>query len=155
MNKDLQQIETLIAPLLQQPAWGVRLGVGSFVTVEFGAPVVREGRPHGEWHLWVYCCAWRLETPTAVLAGSEDERPKLEEAVKNLEGRTLLSVELMAPSLQATLLFDTGLRLHLLPVTSEEYEHWLLYLPDGNVLVIGPGSSWACEPASGRAPADA
>ena len=36
---------------------------------------------HGEWHLWPYNCAWRLEEGDKILAASEDERNNLEVAV--------------------------------------------------------------------------
>lgn len=41
-------------------AWGARLGVGSFVTIEFGEEVKEQpsSKTHGEWHLWVYMATW-------------------------------------------------------------------------------------------------
>jgi hypothetical protein len=64
-------------PLLGLPSWLVKRGYGSFITLEFGQPQIREGRyvaregylpdiPIGvelrptsvcsDWHLWIYSC---------------------------------------------------------------------------------------------------
>jgi len=47
---DLTEIQAIIAPLLGQKAWDVSLGVGSFITIEFGAPLSIEetAKIHGE-----------------------------------------------------------------------------------------------------------
>lgn len=89
--------------MLGKKAWGVSLGEGSFITIEFGNPVPSESeedkkRIHGEWHLWIYCCSWRLEQGEEILTASEDSQSKLEEAFKKLEGLTLYSVELLPPA---------------------------------------------------------
>src|ERR1700676_478999 len=76
------------APLIGLPAWFIQRGHGSFLTLEFGAPHLEIREPKvvrpdmdervaallrrrqvslgGEWHLWIYCCHWR------VLSGSEE-----------------------------------------------------------------------------------
>jgi hypothetical protein len=150
-EQDIREIQSNVAPLLGKKAWGVALGVGSFVTLEFGEPrplATGEGQ-RGEWHLWVYCCAWRLETESEVLAGSEDPREHLAEAVRRLEGLVLERIEVLAPSLESTLTFEGGMRLRLFPlIFAGEYEHWLLYTPEGDVLSIGPGTSWSLEKSS-------
>jgi hypothetical protein len=121
-DTDLNDIQTKIGPFLGQQAWNVTLGEGSFITLEFGAsrPTTRAGeRQHGEWHLWVYCCAWRLDGAEDVLAASEDMRTKLEAAVQHLNGLTLRAVDIRRPALETTLTFDGGIMLHLFPVFSD------------------------------------
>jgi hypothetical protein len=143
---DIHEIQLKIEPLLGKKAWGVSLGVGSFVTLEFGAPLPYEKIPnrfHGEWHLWITHCAWRLEVGIKVLAASEDPRPKLKKAVQHLEELALCSVVLTLPALQTTFTFDNRVVLHLFPIYTEEFECWMLYTPDGNVLTIGPGDRWS------------
>ena len=66
------------------PCWNAKSGWGSFLTMEFGLPhlEIREPSPpkpdwslrtrrsqarrlvvvHGEWHLWIYCCEWKVHT---------------------------------------------------------------------------------------------
>lgn len=144
---DLRGIRERVAPLLGQRSWDARLGIGSFVTLEFGTPREPVGkRAHGEWHLWVYCCAWRMDEGDEVVAASEDARDMLEQAVTRLEGRVLERVEITGPALETTWWFERRLALHLFPIFSRDFEHWLLYLPGGDVLTAGPGTSWSLEP---------
>lgn len=148
---DIREIQAKINPLLGQQAWGAALGVGSFITLEFGAsrpPVNERGSTHGEWHLWVYCCAWRLEGSGEVLAASEDARPQLEAAIQHLNGLAIRTVEVQPPALETTITFDGGIVLRLFPIFTEGFEHWMLYTPDGNVLTIGPGTTWSYEKAT-------
>lgn len=149
-EKDILDIQSIIRPLLGKKAWGVSLGVGSFITLEFGTlhPTNRSPkRPRGEWHLWVTHCAWRLEDESEVVAGSEDPRSNLKQAVQRINGLALRSVTITAPALETTLAFD-GVFLHLFPIYSAEFEHWLLFDPGGKVLRIGPGMNWTYESAS-------
>jgi hypothetical protein len=149
-ESEILQIKAHIHPIIGQKAWGVSVGVGSFITLEFGDPIqsTELSRSHGEWHLWIYYCAWRLEKGNSVLAGSEDPRPKLEQTVKCMEGLTLNSVEILPPALETIVRFSEQIVLRLFPIYSEEYEHWMLYTPNGNVLCIGPGSNWSYESSS-------
>jgi hypothetical protein len=147
---DIQRIQAKLEPLLGNRAWGVSLGVGSFITLEFGAVIqdkVPES-PRGEWHLWVTYSAWYLEKNGEVLSASEDPRPRLRSAVQAMENRMLRSVEITCPALETVFCFDEALSLHLFPVYSQDYEHWLLYAPDGNVLTVGPGIEWSYSSAS-------
>jgi hypothetical protein len=102
-------------------------------------------RIRGTWHLWVYCCAWRLETPDDVLAYCEDSRSRMAKALQMLEGKTLEDIEIHLPGGDTLLRFEGGLLLRLMPTHSEDYEHWMLYTPEG-VLVFGAGTNWSFEP---------
>lgn len=154
---DLSAVQAAIAPLLGQKPWRASLGHGSFITLDFGQklPPIRKfspsGKPlsdRGEWHLWIYMCAWRLENNGEVLACCEDPRPKMEAAVQFIQGVTLESVELMRPLWDTTFFFARGITLRTFSIYSEECEHWQLFMSNGNVLVIGPGSDWSCVSAS-------
>jgi hypothetical protein len=142
----IQEVQAKINPLLGQKAWGVSLGLGSFLTLEFGEPLPTDDKHpkvHGEWHLWLYNCAWRLEEKDEILTASEDDQDKLEIAIRRLENLTLTSVDLVFPALDAIFIFEHQVVLRLFAIHSEEYEHWLLYIPDGNVLTVGPGNCWS------------
>jgi hypothetical protein len=143
---DIQQVKSYINPLIGQKAWGVSLGVGNFITLKFGTSV--KSSFDGDWMLWIYYCAWRLEQGSSVLAGSEDSRPKLEQFIKYLEGLTLDSVEIFPPSWDTIFRFSEQIVLRLFSIYSEECEHWMLYTPDGNVLCLGPNSSWSFNSSS-------
>ena len=142
-STDLNEIHRILSGLIGQSAWGVFLGVGSYITAEFGsAKSADSGRVHGEWHLWVYNCAWRLQTADAVLAGSEDDRERLRTVLEALNGKTLRSFTVYCPAGEATLTFEGDLELRLFPVTTTDYEHWMVFAPDGHVLQMGPGAEW-------------
>lgn len=145
-QSDIQEIKAKLLPLFGKKAWDVSLGVGSFITIEFGNPVApesEEGRTHGEWHLWVCSCAWRLEEGDEVLAGSDDPRETLQEAIRCIEGLSLQSVELFPPAPDVVFRFGDNVVLRLFPCEFvEESEHWMLFTPDENVLTLGEEGGW-------------
>jgi hypothetical protein len=121
-----QFIASIIAPLLGQRAWGATLGVGSFITAEFGevAPTTKaHRREHG------------------------DPRPKLRASVESLNGLALMSIEVLSAALDTAFTFEGDLVLRLFPIYSEEHEHWKLFTPDGNVLILGPDATWSYQSA--------
>lgn len=153
MNPDVtlttHEAESRLAAAYGLPVWGSRLGVGSFVTFELGAARAADARaadaerrstPHGEWHVWVYCSAWRIETGTSVVASSEDPRETLENAVRVLDGRVLTGVQIEQPSLSTVFTFDDGTVLRTFTIFTAGYEHWMVYLPGGEVITAGPGT---------------
>ncbi|MEP7134621.1 MAG: hypothetical protein ABI904_06785 [Chloroflexota bacterium] len=149
---DILKINDKIAPLIGMKAWGVSLGIGSFVTIEFGKALPSDkvtGRQHGEWHLWIYCSAWRLETEKEVIVGSEDERSILEDAIQQLNGTLLNSVTITRPAFDTIFEFDGLNKIRVFPLSfHDDCEYWMLYTPDGNVLTVGPGTSWRIEKSS-------
>jgi hypothetical protein len=142
---DESAIHAHVSPLIGRPAWRVRVGYGSFLTMEFGEPIwqalgrTEEMMVRGEWHLWIKHAAWRLEDDRVVLAGSADDRGALGLAVERLEGLVLRDVTVSGPALDTVFVFEGRLVLRVLADTTES-EHWLLFVPDGNVLVVGPGA---------------
>jgi hypothetical protein len=147
---DLAAVESAIGSAVGQRAWGTALGTGSFLTVEFGPQrppqPPRPGqhpRPHGVFHLWVYCSAWRIDSPTEVIASSEDPRDQLATTIRRLDGLTLAGAQIERPSLSAAFRFHDGTTLHTFSIFSTGYEHWMFYLPDGNVFTAGPGTGFS------------
>lgn len=95
------------------PAWQVRKGVGSFLTLEFGEPYLRIRAPYlsqsespavqthaarrqvtvaGQRHLWIYMCNWTISTNGIELAHNEASDTAIEKATQYLGGQILLSV---------------------------------------------------------------
>lgn len=151
-QKDIAEIQTKLQGVIGQKAWGVKRGIGSFVTMEFGQPLPPKypnGTSHGEWHLWVYGGAWRLEKGEHVVVASEDDQTKIETEIRCLEGCALDSFEVMTPALDALLTFEQEIVLRIFSMYSEEAEdrgmdNWLLYTPDaGNVITVHPGGKWS------------
>lgn len=148
---DIYEIKAKMAPLIGQKAWGVSLGVGSFITLEFGQPIPpneKYKKTHGEWHLWVYMCAWRLEKNNKFIAGSGADRSELEKVVQMMEGMSIDSIEILPVAGDTIIYFEEELVLHIFSAYSSEDELWMLFAPDGNVLCIDPGTNWYYEPGS-------
>jgi hypothetical protein len=153
-QKDIADIHTKLQGIISKKAWGVKRGVGSFVTIEFGQPMPPKspnGKSYGEWHLWVYGGEWRLEKGEHVAVASEDTQTKIDTEIQCLEGCVLQSFEVMTPALDAVLTFEPDLVLRIFSIYSEETEErgmdsWLLYTPDaGNVITVHPGGKWSYE----------
>jgi hypothetical protein len=155
---DVDEIHRIIAPWMGMASWNAWLGHGSFLVLDFGAKLengtYRDGTPviRGEWLLWIYCSAWRIETAAEVLGASEDQRDRMSEAVKALEGRAVEEVEIMTPSLETVFRFAGGYKLRSFPIHSgadpEDFDHWMLFTPGGMVLAVGPGSTWSYKSSS-------
>ena len=141
---DLDTVSGLVVSLVGKRVWNVRLGIGNFVTMEFGQQLTpdRFGQSYGEWYLWLCGCEWRIDQIDQVLIAGEDSRERLKAAVQILEGRTLLAVSLYSPAIDATFEFEGGLFLRLFAVDTIEIESWKLFTPEDKVLVVGPGSKW-------------
>jgi len=133
----LNALKNHIDPLIDLPCWGVRQGYGSFLTFEFGEPRLevyerhREGRLHrqafvtGQWHLWIYCCHWRILQDEAQLAWSEDDRDVIERATGRINGQKLLDVAISPEDGRSTFMFDLGGSLETWPYGKDSTdEQW-------------------------------
>jgi hypothetical protein len=144
-----QEAGALVAGMVGKTAWGAILGVGNLFSMEFGEgvePIAVGGKryPRGEWHLLTRSCEWRIEADEEVLAGSEDDRERLRHVLRRLTGLVVNSVSLATPANDATWVFAQGISLRLFSVCSTARVGWHISVPDGRVLVVGPGSvlSW-------------
>jgi hypothetical protein len=133
-----QTVTKIVSGLHGKTPSTVQLGVGSFLTMDFGAPAAgMSGR--GEWFLWLYMCMWRIETQDEVLIGSEDSRETIK---KWLEYTTLGSVQkinISWPSLDIAIQFNSGIRILTFSYTTRGDEQWMLFTPEGKVLTIYGG----------------
>lgn len=149
-QKAIETIEEIIDPLLGHTAWNVKLGVGSFITMEFGNRVIgAHGKPRGEWYLWTYCCGWYLEKPDGVFIGCQDPRDIIKQEITTLEGHILEVVVISATAFETNFVFDRGYVLHTFPLNFiDPCKHWILFTPQEKVLVLGPGMNWSYESSS-------
>jgi hypothetical protein len=149
IDDDVAEVRAKMEGVLGLKAWNVSLGIGSYVTMDFGEPVeVRISSKltitRGQWHLWVQYSPWRIEARNKVIAGSDDPREKLERAVKYFEGLALQSIVLTPPAPDVAFVFEDDVVLKLFPFNfTGEFEDWYLYTPDGHVLVLGGRQPWA------------
>lgn len=147
----LETLRAAAASLVGETAWAARLGIGSFLTVEFGdrrPASTPSGNPHGEFHLWAYCAAWRIDEGDAIVIASEDDRERITDAIRRLDGRVVEDVS-VSDTLELVVHFDEGVRLALFPIFSRGFEHWMLFVPAGEVYTAGPGTTWTVEGTSG------
>ena len=150
----MSQIKRSFTRLLGMPCWGVSRGFGSFLTLEFGSPhlVIRDPMPttaggsarvrrllarrsvrvRGRWHLWIYCCEWRVLAKGKVVGDWTTTR-RIERAVRELNGQKLKGVTVGRRGARTHFAFDLGAELETKPYDRTS-EQWLLYEPDGRVL---------------------
>lgn len=127
--------EKAIKNLLGKTPWGVRVGMGSALTMEFGHKDPRQSSVsiHGELHLWLYLCSWRIETGKKILIGSEDERARLKKVINGFKWSEITGVNLKRPSLDLELQFKNRSALRTFSVNSSddlESDQWILFTPE-------------------------
>jgi hypothetical protein len=151
----MRLVQKAFAPLAALPCWGVKRGHGTFLTFEFGDPVLeirepitpkeatskevlrllrrRLAYPKGQWHLWVYCCAWSVREGTREV-GDWSSNARIDRAAAFLNGQKLTTVNFNSRGARTTFIFDLGGSLETRPY-DRRGEQWLLYEPSGKVLV--------------------
>ncbi len=177
-QQDIETIHELLVPAFGEKAWATKLSTsGRYIVVEFGDPTPVIGDPNtiaGKWHLVTNACAWRLEKNGGVLTGSLDvpsfvpspeydkdgsqranakeQRFNVEQALQELDGLSLQTVEVQRPAFDTIFTFDNSVKLHFFSVVffgnedgSVTWRHWSFYMPDGRVLIIGPGTNWSVK----------
>ena len=154
-QRDLDQIQALIQPIIGKRAWGVKAVLDSYIYLEFGSPRLRHARRpqpvtvRGEWLFWVTFAVWRLERDGSVIAGSQDRFAQFSPVVEVLEGKILLSAQVSLPALDVVLTFEDDLRLrlfiahHLKRGDFGPIEGWNLYTPENKVLTAGASQTWS------------
>jgi hypothetical protein len=144
------------APLIGLPAWCVRKGYGNCLTLEFGGPhlAIREPIvaspgaservraalrrrtviPHGDWHLWIWCCHWRVLSNGTELAGSEASDEQIASAIIELDGQLLAGVEADPTKGTSAFSFDQGGAIQTWPYPDGGGdEQWMLYMKSSEV----------------------
>ncbi len=145
-SMDTMKIENILTSVYGKEAWGADLGYGSFLTVEFGQPVKtdpKSSRKYGEWNLWLYGCAWRIEQTGSVLAGCEDEREDIKAVVGILNGKKLVKIEFGPVAFDTVFRFEDNLDIRTFQIYRGDMENWFFYFPEHKVLSIGPGINWS------------
>lgn len=128
----------------------VKLGYGSFITMDWGKDIITykktKTKVHtftfGEWHLWIYMCAWRLQENNIPIIGANDDRELISQHISVLSGKALTSVTINNESFDTTLEFEDNLHLLLFSFGVKDDEQWMLYTPNKKTFTAGPGRSW-------------
>jgi hypothetical protein len=154
MKRDGSSICESLYGMIGLVPWDVRLGYASFLTLEFGKELRHESRrgqqKHGEWHLWLQCCGWRVEGDGRVLFGSEDKREVLERSVERLAWAALSHIAVSERTLDLHLEFKNGIGLSTFTLNRYRYTQWELFKPNGRVLVAKAGGVSADVSATGE-----
>jgi hypothetical protein len=113
MEFAMQEFRDVFSPLLGEVAWSVKLGHGSYVTMEFGQPhlLIREPmKPTGEarvnellsrrkvsvvgdWHFWIRDAEWRAVNGNKHCT-SNDASDELNNLLASIDGQRLASAEI-------------------------------------------------------------
>ncbi|NVD27313.1 hypothetical protein HUO14_05285 [Parasphingorhabdus flavimaris] len=139
----INPVDVFVAPMLNLPAWGVKKGHGSFLTFEFGEPKLevveskladgkfrRNAHVHGDWHLWIYCCNWRIFQLDEQIAWSESDDKLIGKATAILNGQKLTSVTVEPQQGSSAFIFDLGGKLETWSYGDDPTdEQWMFYGP--------------------------
>src|SRR5437879_1605092 len=119
-------LDKVFSPLRGIPCWNVRQGYGSFLTFEFGAPRQEIGRVtprdpedptshsrrlltiRGEWHLWIYCCGWRITQDGNILVCNEATRESIQTGCNALHGQAFVDFKFRPEKGTSRFTFDLG-----------------------------------------------
>lgn len=116
------QVLKIVRSLIGLKPWRLKLGIGSFVTIEFGEPEASpHGRVrHGEWHLWFYMCRWKFVERGQALVDSDDERTLTQKTFENLELGYVESVLIPRTSVNLQLKRSTELLIRTTSTSSKQ-----------------------------------
>lgn len=147
-------IRQAFTSLLGRPIWKVRKGHGSFLTFDF--QVLPAGEPEGAaaqtdpWHLWIYCCQWRLLIGERIAADSNAVGEDITGAAQELTGYCLLDVGSDPSRGTSRFFFERRAVLETWPYPTDtaelwpsDQDQWLLYAPGNRVFTYAAdGHAW-------------
>jgi hypothetical protein len=121
-------------------------------TPEMSAQVARifEKRlvtPRGEWHLWIFCCHWRVLSRGEEIAWSEASDKEIAAAVEELDGQVLTAAEADPAKGTSLFKFDLGATLQTWPYDKGDTQ-WMLYMPSGDVFSYRDDGSYKLAPGN-------
>ncbi|WP_265564467.1 hypothetical protein [Sphingomicrobium arenosum] len=156
-------LDNYINPMLGLVAWGVQQGHGSFLTFEFGEPELRieerysqdRGRwryasVSGNWHLWIYCCHWRVLQDGVQLAHSEDSSEHIARATSRLNGQKIVGVEVDPSRGRSTFTFDLGGALETRPYEDDATDVQWHIMADSQIFSFRADGRYCFGPSNAR-----
>src|SRR4051794_20956784 len=113
MSDSKTAIQKLFRQIVGIKPTRVKLGFGSFITIDFGRDIpeevkTRQGtqiRYHGEWHLWVYQCSWQIFQNGVMIVHSESPKEAIESVFFKLTNKIFTSFSLLNDFFDAQLSF--------------------------------------------------
>ena len=160
----MQKIANVFSPLLGEISWSVKLGHGSYVTIEFGQPHLHIREPIkttsggrvgellsqrkvsivGDWHFWIQDTDWRA-TNGDKQCDSNSTSNEIEKVLSGIDGQRLVSAEVKSGVLELN--FDLGALISIFPSQEPDLDLWTLYrfqsehvsCRSDNSIVVGKG----------------
>lgn len=159
----VQQVQEFLDKITQgligKKAWQAERDVGSFISFDFGeaSHFVRTRKVTGEevqfdigeWYLWLYLCAWRIDTENMTLAASEDSMERIDAALAQIQGKAIQSISITNFALDAVFEFEGGIFVRSFSIYTDESKdriHWRLRTSENMVFLAGPGKTWSYVP---------
>src|SRR5208282_6007501 len=142
MKDTVVDIRQYFQPVFRTAPWKVKLGVGSFLTFEFGPRVRAHGHVRGQWHLWIYLSNWKLFRGNRQLVDSDADRKLIAVSTRRLEEKALTNLDFNAHTQETTFFFD-DFRLVVSPADyldrpDDRDNYWMFFMPENEVLTVGP-----------------
>jgi len=142
MKTGTLEIRQYFRPVIDSRPWRVKLGVGSSLTFEFGPRIRAHGHLHGQWHLWIFLSNWTLSRGNRQLVDSDADRKLITISTRRLEEEPLSDVDFNARTRKTTFSFG-DFRLSVSPAdyldNPDDRDHyWMFFMPDNQVLSVGP-----------------
>ncbi|WP_179235047.1 MULTISPECIES: hypothetical protein [unclassified Burkholderia] len=169
MESEVTEINRVWSAVYAHPAWSVKQGHGSFLTIEFGQPELQirepmDARPEaspkvreslarrlvtvtGNWHLWIYCCKWVISANGTDIARSESSDSVIALATQKIDGQKILSVTQGASPGSWVFSFDLGGEIRTHPYNEDPLvEQWYLFEREsGKVLAVRADDRFSYE----------
>lgn len=147
---DLDKLREITSGILGKTCWKVNLSYGDELTLHIGArlPYSQKsmaGQEKGAWILGTRGTAWRLDSPSETITGSEDDPEVSRQKIYVIEDTTVTTFETSYPNLALTVTFGNGYKLRLFPEAEEDFglPYWELFTPDRLLLKVGVGAEWS------------
>jgi hypothetical protein len=165
---DADPIQKAFSPLIGLPAWLVRKGHASCLTFEFGQPHLkirqptvssseseqarrflskRSVSPRGEWHLWIYCCHWRVLSAGNEIAWSESPEQTIVKAARELDGLLLTKVGVDRVRRTSEFTFESETTIRMWPYDEDDSPQWMLFRQSGDVLTYRADGLYSFGPS--------
>lgn len=139
---DPDDVTWALQALVGVRAWSSRIGDGASLTLDLGGRAISAaGEMAGEFQLVVHGGAWLVRRGDAALATSDDARALREPAAEALRGLAVTGIALSVDGRALRVELEGATTLVVVPSPEAELreERWALALPDGFVVLAGPG----------------
>ena len=121
-------IKRHLKPIVGKPCWGVWLGYGSYLALNFGKPSLDVRNPKklentssrikkifarrhvsvwGEWTISFECCDWLVYHGAKYIGGTQSKKSMLK-GIREIDGQTIESVEVFLKERVCVFRFDIG-----------------------------------------------